>query len=155
MKGIALVTGGAKGIGKAIVKRLASDGYDVVINWLTSEAQAEQLQAYITDTYHVRCMAVHCDISDEIQVDEMVNAVEREMGCVDVLINNAAVDLSNLFYVKTVESFRRTLDVNVIGAYNCARRIGSRMKEKGYGRIINISSTNGINTYYPFYHSKT
>ena len=94
-------------------------------------------------------MAVHCDISDEIQVDEMVNAVEREMGCVDVLINNAAVDLSNLFYVKTVESFRRTLDVNVIGAYNCARRIGSRMKEKGYGRIINISSTNGINTYYP------
>ena len=67
----------------------------------------------------------------------------------DVLINNAAVDLSNLFYVKTVESFRRTLDVNVIGAYNCARRIGSRMKEKGYGRIINISSTNGINTYYP------
>lgn len=149
MKGIALVTGGAKGIGKAIVERLAGDGYDVVINWLTSEVQAEQLQAYITDTYHVRCMAVHCDISDEIQVDEMVNAVEREMGCVDVLINNAAVDLSNLFYVKTVESFRRTLDVNVIGAYNCARRIGSRMKEKGYGRIINISSTNGINTYYP------
>ena len=77
MKGIALVTGGAKGIGKAIVKRLASDGYDVVINWLTSEAQAEQLQAYITDTYHVRCMAVHCDISDEIQVDEIVIAVER------------------------------------------------------------------------------
>ena len=105
MKGIALVTGGAKGSGKAIVKRRASDGYDVVINWLTSEAQAEQLQAYITDTYHVRCMAVHCDISDEIQVDDMVNAVEREMGCVVVLINNAAVDLSTMFYVKSVESF--------------------------------------------------
>lgn len=149
MKGIALVTGGAKGIGKAIVERLASDGYDVVINWLTSEVQAEQLQAYITDTYHVRCMAICCDVADEIQVDEMVNTVEREMGYVDVLVNNAAVDLSDLFYVKTVESFRRTLDVNVIGAYNCARRIGSRMKERGKGHIINISSTNGINTYYP------
>lgn len=149
MKGIALVTGGAKGIGKAIVERLACDGYDVVINWLTSEVQAEQLQAYITDTYHVRCMAICCDVADEIQVDEMVNTVEREMGYVDVLVNNAAVDLSDLFYVKTVESFRRTLDVNVIGAYNCARRIGSRMKERGKGHIINISSTNGINTYYP------
>ena len=79
----------------------------------------------------------------------MVNTVEREMGSIDVLVNNAAVDLSDLFYVKTVESFRRTLDVNVIGVYNCARRIGSRMKEKGSGHIINISSTNGINTYYP------
>ena len=149
MKGIALVTGGAKGIGKAIVERLAGDGYDVVINWLTSEVQAEQLQAYITDTYHVRCMAICCDVADEIQVDEMVNTVERKMGYVDVLVNNAAVDLSDLFYIKTVESFRRTLDVNVIGAYNCARRIGSRMKERGKGHIINISSTNGINTYYP------
>ena len=149
MKGIALVTGGAKGIGKAIVERLAGDGYDVVINWLTSEVQAEQLQAYITDTYHVRCMAICCDVADEIQVDEMVNTVEREMGHVDVLVNNAAVDFSDLFYVKTVESFRRTLDVNVIGVYNCARRIGSRMKERGKGHIINISSTNGINTYYP------
>lgn len=149
MKGIALVTGGARGIGKAIVERLASESYDVVINYLTSEAQAEQLQAYITDTYHVRCMVIRCDVSDEIQVYEMVNTVEREMGSVDVLVNNAAVDLSDLFYVKSVESFRRTLDVNVIGAYNCARRIGSRMKEKGSGHIINISSTNGINTYYP------
>lgn len=149
MKGIALVTGGARGIGKAIVERLASESYDVVINYLTSEAQAEQLQAYITDTYHVRCMVIRCDVSDEIQVDEMVNTVEREMGSIDVLVNNAAVDLSDLFYVKTVESFRRTLDVNVIGVYNCARRIGSRMKEKGSGHIINISSTNGINTYYP------
>ena len=149
MKGIALVTGGARGIGKAIVERLASESYDVVINYLTSEVQAEQLQAYITDTYHVRCMVIRCDVSDEIQVDEMVNTVEREMGSIDVLVNNAAVDLSDLFYVKTVESFRRTLDVNVIGVYNCARRIGSRMKDKGSGHIINISSTNGINTYYP------
>ena len=131
------------------MERLAGDGYDVVINWLTSEVQAEQLQAYITDTYHVRCMAICCDVADEIQVDEMVNTVEREMGYVDVLVNNAAVDFSDLFYVKTVESFRRTLDVNVIGVYNCARRIGSRMKERGKGHIINISSTNGINTYYP------
>lgn len=149
MSGIALVTGGAKGIGKAIVDRLASDGYDVVINYLTSKKEAEALQQMVEDKYHVRALSYQADVSDEDAIDAMAEWTEKQLGKVDVLINNAAVDLSDLFYQKTVESFRRTMDVNVIGAYNCARRFGSVMKEKGYGRIINISSTNGINTYYP------
>ena len=68
---------------------------------------------------------------------------------VDILINNAAIDLPNLYNLKTAEEFRRVLDVNVVGAYNCANRVYRKMLENGFGRIINISSTNGINTYYP------
>ena len=79
----------------------------------------------------------------------MVSTIERELGGVDVLINNAAIDLSNLFHLKTSDEFRRTLDVNVVGAYNCSKRVYKHMLTQEYGRIINISSTNGINTYYP------
>ena len=71
------------------------------------------------------------------------------MGGVDVLVNNAAIDLSNLFHLKTSEEFQKTMNVNVVGAFNCAKRVSHHMMEKEYGRIINISSTNGMNTYYP------
>ncbi|MGM9942024.1 MAG: SDR family NAD(P)-dependent oxidoreductase [Bulleidia sp.] len=149
MKKTVLITGGAKGIGKAIAYELAKAGYDIVVNYLTSEKEAEQIRNDIETTYGVRCMTVCADVSDEIQVQDMIREVDSQLGGVDILVNNAAVDLSNLFQLKTTEEFRRTLDVNVIGAYNCAKAAAVHMKEKGYGRIINISSTNGMNTYYP------
>ena len=89
------------------------------------------------------------DVSDVDQVNIMVSEIEEKMGGVDVLINNAAVDLSNLFHLKNAEEFKRTLDVNVVGAFNCSKRVYKHMLDQEYGRIINISSTNGINTYYP------
>lgn len=149
MRKTALITGAAKGIGKAIAIELASFGYDVCVNYLTSHEEALSLQKEIIGTYGVKCMVFRCDVSDEEQVEEMVQACERELGSIDVLVNNAAVDLSNMFRMKTVEEFRRTMDVNVLGAYNCARSVSKGMMEREYGRIINISSTNGINTYYP------
>nr|MCR5795895.1 SDR family oxidoreductase [Solobacterium sp.] len=146
---VVLITGAAKGIGRAIALELAKSGYDIVINYRTSEAEAEELKETIIRDCNVQCMTFQADISKEEEVDAMVTAVERDMQGVDILINNAAVDLSNLFHLKTADEFRRTLDVNVVGAYNCARRVYPHMLEQEYGRIINISSTNGINTYYP------
>ena len=146
---VVLITGSAKGIGKAIALKLAKNGYDIVINYLTSEKQAFDLQKQIIDEYKVNCLVIKADVSDESQVDAMFSEIESKLNGVDILINNAAVDLSNLFNQKTTEEFKRTLDVNVIGAYNCARRCAQYMKDNEYGRIINISSTNGINTYYP------
>ncbi len=149
MNKVALITGAARGIGRAIALELAKSGYDIVINYLTSHDQAMELVQMIQDTYSVRCMAVRADVAVEAEVDAMVSEIEEKMGGVDILINNAAVDLSNLFHLKTAEEFRRTLDVNVVGAYNCARRVYKHMLTQEYGRIINISSTNGMNTYYP------
>ena len=144
-----LVTGGARGIGRAIVREMASQGFSVAINYQTSEAQASALKDEITEKYRVKCLTVKADVSSEKEVDEMISQIERELGSVDVLINNAAIDLSDLFSLKTAEQFRRTLDVNVVGAYNCARRVYRKMLDNRWGRIINIASTNGINTYYP------
>ena len=149
MNKVVLITGAAKGIGKATALELAKAGYDIVINYLTSQLEAFALREQIIDLYGVRCLAIRADISKEEEVDQMVSTIETELGGVDILINNAAVDLSNLFYLKDSEQFRRTLDVNVVGAYNCCRRVCQHMLDKQYGRIINISSTNGINTYYP------
>jgi len=148
MNKVALVTGGAKGIGAAICSELAKNGYDVVINYLTSEKEAIKLADKLTDE-EVRVFAIKADISNEKEVDEMISVIEEELGGVDILINNAAVDLSSMWNEKDMDSFKKTLDVNLLGSYMVARRVSKHMIDKKWGRIINISSTNGINTYYP------
>lgn len=149
MNKVVLVTGGAQGIGKAIVLELAKNHYDVVINYLTSNKAAAILEEEIKKNYDVRVMTIQADVSKEEEVDAMISLIEKKWGGVDILINNAAVDLSNLFHLKTADEFRKTLDVNVVGAFNCSKRVYRHMLDQEYGRIINISSTNGINTYYP------
>jgi len=148
MARVALVTGSAKGIGKEIIKELASCGYDCVINYNTSEKEAFLLEEEIK-AFNIRSLVIKCDVSDENQVNEMFNEIENKLGGVDILVNNAAVDLPNLFSKKDVNDFRRTLDVNLIGAFNTSKRAERHMLDQKWGKIINISSTNGMNTYYP------
>ncbi len=149
MNKVVLITGGAKGIGKAIALELAKNHYDIVINYFTSCQNALELKEKIIQDYGVKCLAIKADVSCVDEVDRMMTTIESELNGVDILINNAAIDLSNLFHLKNAEDFRRTLDVNVVGAFNCSKRVYKHMLEQEYGRIINISSTNGINTYYP------
>lgn len=146
---VVLITGAAKGIGKVIAIELAQNNYDIVINYLTSQSEAITLQNYLIDTYNINCLAIKADISKEDEVANMISEIENKIGNVDILINNAAIDLSNMFNLKTAEEFRRVLDVNVIGAYNVSKACAKHMLENEYGKILNISSTNGINTYYP------
>ena len=149
MRKVALITGSAKGIGKAIALELAKNNYDIVINYLTSEQEAFALREMIINEYKVNCLAIKADVSNENEVDCMIKQIEEKLNGVDILVNNAAIDLSNLFNLKTVDEFKKTLDVNVIGSYNCAKRVAKHMQDNKFGRIINIASTNGINTYYP------
>ena len=144
-----LITGGAGGIGSAIALKLAKEKYDIVINYFSSESKALELREKIIKEDGVKCLVIKADVSKETEVDEMISKIEEEMGTVDILINNAAIDLPNMYDLKTAEEFRRVLDVNVVGVYNCANRVYRKMIDKKFGRIVNISSTNGINTYYP------
>ena len=149
MRKVALVTGGAKGIGAAIVKELAAQNYDVVINYLTSKKEAEFLANDLSKKFGITVLTYKCDVSNEKEVYEMIKFIEEKLRGVDILINNAAIDLSNMWHEKKTEDFRKTLDVNVVGAYNVAKRVYKHMLDNKWGRIVNISSTNGINTYYP------
>lgn len=149
MNKVALITGGAGGIGSAIALKLARKNYDVVINFFNSKEKAFELKEKIINEYKVKCFAIKADVSKEDEVEKMISTIEEELGHVDILINNAAIDMPNLYNLKTAEEFRRVLDVNVVGAYNCANRVYRHMLDNKFGRIINIASTNGINTYYP------
>lgn len=149
MRKIALVTGGAKGIGEAIVRELVANNYDVVINYLTSQEKAENLAKELTEKYAVNVLTYQCDVSDDNKVKEMVDYISKKIGTIDILINNAAIDISSMWHEKNADDFRKTLDVNVIGAYNVAHAVYKGMIDKKWGRVINIASTNGINTYYP------
>ena len=149
MRKVALITGGAKGIGAAIATELAATNHDVVINFLTSRKEAVSLMEKLSKQYGVNVLAIQCDVSKEEEVDEMVKEIEAKFGGVDILINNAAIDLSSMWHEKKAEDFKKTLEVNVVGAYNVARRVYKHMLDKKWGRIVNVSSTNGINTYFP------
>ncbi len=145
---VALVTGGARGIGKAIVNELAQNGYDVVINYNSSKQQAGELYNQLT-IRGINCMVVKADISNEYQVKQMVETIVQKFGKIDVLVNNAAIAIDSLFQEKTVDDFRKTLDINVIGTFLVSKYVGQIMYQNKSGKIINISSTNGINTYFP------
>ena len=136
-----LITGAAQGIGKAIALELAEQGFNIIINYLNSKDKALELENLIKEEYQSEALAVRADVSKENEVDLMFSLIEEKFGGVDILINNAAIDLSNLFHLKNADEFRKTLDVNVVGAYNCAIRAYRHMHETDYGRIINISSS--------------
>ena len=144
MRKIALVTGGAKGIGKAIVIELASNGYDVAINYLTSEKEAKELAEDLMGKYPVRVLTYQCDVSDENKVKEMVAYIEQKLGTIDILINNAGIAQQKVFLDISERDWERIFDVNVKGVYNCIKEVLPDMLKKKEGKIINISSIWGI-----------
>ena len=145
---VVLVTGSSRGIGAATIKEFARHGFDVVINYSVSANEAYELQKEIQQ-FGVKSLVVKCDISNEDEVKNMVNQIISSFGTIDVLINNAGVAKDTSFDNQTVEGFQRTLNVNLIGTFLVSKYIGDIMYQNQNGTIINISSTNGIDTTYP------
>ena len=145
---VVLVTGSSKGIGRETIKKFAKEGYDVVINYNKSEKEAFTLQKEIEE-YNVKSLVIKCDVTNEEDVKYMVKKVIDNFGNIDVLINNAGIAIDTTFEDKTVYNFRRTLDVNLIAPFVLSRLVGDIMYKNKNGVIINISSTNGIDTTYP------
>lgn len=148
MSKVAMVTGSSRGLGRAIVLELAKNGYDVVINYNNSEDRAKLVKEEV-EKYGVKSLVVKCDISNEEEVKYMVDETIKEFGKIDVLVNNAAVCYDSLYEDKNVGNFKRTLDVNVVGTFLVSKYVGDTMYKNKYGKIVNVSSTNGINTYFP------
>ena len=144
-----LVTGSSRGLGRAIILEYAKNGNDVVINYNNSKEEALELKNYVETNYHVKALVIKCDISKESEIDSMIEEIYQEFGYLDILINNASIALDQDFELKTKEDFMKTLEINLVGTYLLSKKIGLRMLERKTGNIINISSTNGLETTYP------
>lgn len=146
---VVLVTGSNRGIGASCIEEFAKSGINVVINYCHHEEEAKELEKYIKENYNVDTLCIKCDISKEEEVEEMMNTVVDTFGTIDILVNNAGISRDSLILDKNIKEFKRILDVNLIGTYLCSKYAGKIMLENKKGKIINISSTNAIDTYYP------
>lgn len=147
MNKVVLITGASRGIGRATAIKFASQGYDVVINYNSSEKKANQLKELLEKEYNVNAIIYKADVSNEQEVKEMVNNVINKYGKIDSLVNNAGIVFDRSFEDITVEEFKRTLEVNIIGSFIVARECLKYMK-KG-STIINVSSTSGTKVITP------
>jgi 3-oxoacyl-[acyl-carrier protein] reductase len=136
---VALVTGGSRGIGQAIAISLAEAGAAVAVNYREKAAEARNVVETIRRAGG-RAMAVGADVSRAVEVAGMMAAVERELGPVDVLINNAGIGLVRTVDTLTEEDFDRTIAVNLKSVFLCTQAVVPGMQERKWGRIVNISS---------------
>ncbi|HEY1429992.1 MAG TPA: SDR family oxidoreductase [Candidatus Tumulicola sp.] len=143
----AIVTGAAKGIGAAIAGRLASDGFQTVINYLSSKSEAEQLVAEIASAGG-RAIAVQGDVADPAAIRTLFDRAEAEFGGVDVLVNNAGILQRKLMVDVTEDDYQRLIASNLTGSFNGMREGAKRVRDGG--RIINFS-TSIIGYYVPSY----
>ncbi|MCR5804916.1 MAG: 3-oxoacyl-[acyl-carrier-protein] reductase [Clostridia bacterium] len=139
----AIVTGGSRGIGAAIVKSLAADGFDVAIIYQGSKERAESLAEEIKATGR-SAIAVQCDVSSLEQVEKMTAEVLEKLGSVDVLVNNAGKTKDGLIMRMTEEDFDSIINTNLKGAFNCTKAVTPIMMKARSGRIVNISSVVGV-----------
>ncbi len=149
MNQIVLITGGTRGIGEAIVKEFAKQGYNIVINYVKSTEKAKKLKEELEKTYNVKVLTIRANLSNESEIKRLVDESINKFGRIDVLVNNAGIVIDKEFEDRTVEDFRKTLEINLIAPFLLTKLIGKEMLKQKSGSIINISSTNGIDTYYP------
>ena len=139
----AVVTGGGRGIGRAVCLALAAQGADVVVNYAGS-AEAAGETAKACRALGVRAIAVQADVADEAQAAALVETAVRELGGVDILVNNAGITRDGLLLRMSEDDFTRVLDTNLKGAFHCMKAACRGMMRRRAGRIVNISSVVGV-----------
>lgn len=140
---VALVTGGSRGIGRAIAIRLAGSGHQVAVNYATNAVAAADVVAAI-EAGGGRAIAHGADVSQEDQVEEMFEKVGAALGPVSVLVNNAGITKDNLLLRMSPKDFDAVIDTNLRSAYLCTRAALRGMLKMRWGRIVSIASVSGI-----------
>lgn len=139
----ALVTGGGRGIGRAICLALAAQGYDVAVNYAASSAAAEKT-AEDCRAYGVQAVTLQADVTDPAACQTLVDTAAKTFGRLDVLVNNAGVTADKLILRMQEEDFDKVINANLKGAFFCCKAACKLMMRQRYGRIVNISSVVGL-----------
>lgn len=139
----ALVTGAARGIGRGIAVKLASEGANVIVNYSGSEEAANET-VKLCKEYGVEAVAIKADVSNGESVSAMFDEIVEKFSGIDILVNNAGITKDKLMMALKEEDFDRVIDVNLKGTFLCTKLASKLMMKKKYGRIINISSVVGV-----------
>lgn len=145
-----IITGSSRGLGAATAKIFAEKKFNVVVNYVNNETAAQELVSNLEKEYGIKAIAIKCDVSKEDEVLKLLARTKETFGHIDILINNAGIAIDTTLEDKTVDNFHKILDTNLIGTFLTCKHIGTFMKNQGYGSIVNISSTNGIDSFYPY-----
>lgn len=140
-----LITGSSRGIGRATALAFAEEGANVIVNYVKDKEAANAVVRKIK-SLGGNAIAIQADVSNESDVKRMMEEIAKQFGAIDVLVNNAGIVFDIPILEKTVEQWERTLRVNLIGTFLCIKYAVSRMKGRPGASIVNISSTNGIDT---------
>lgn len=146
---VALVTGSTSSLGSEIIRILAKEGANVVIHYHNKKEEAYALEQEIKNKYNIDTYVIKCDITSEKDVESMINKIISKFNKIDILVNNSAYTKDLPYEEKNYNSFKKTLDVNIIGTFLVTKYVGKNMLLNKQGKIINISSNNAINSYYP------
>jgi len=140
---VAVVTGGSRGIGRAITLRLASKGAKVIVNYRSDRSAAEEVVAQISAAGG-QALAVQGDVSNGQEAQALVDAAKEAFGRVDILVNNAGTTRDTLLMRMSEEDWDIVIDTNLKGAFNCIKAVSRQMMRQRYGRIVNITSVSGL-----------
>ena len=140
---VAIVTGGTRGIGRAIALKLADKGANIVINYRNSDKEAEELKA-ILEGKGVKVLTVKCDISNFEDSKNLMDKCKEVFGKIDILVNNAGITKDTLIMRMKEEDFDNVIDVNLKGTFNCAKHASAIMLKQRFGKIINMTSVVGV-----------
>lgn len=138
--GVAIVTGASRGIGAAIAKKLANDGYTVVINYAGNESKAQE----VLDSINGNGMIYKANVASYAECEAMVNAVYEKYGQIDVLVNNAGITKDNLMLRMTPEDFMDVINTNLASTFYMCKLVSKLMMKKKSGKIINMASVVGL-----------
>ena len=139
----AIVTGGGRGIGRAVSLAYAGEGADVLVNYQSNDAAANEVVQEVAKLGR-RGLAVKADVSSYTDCQKMVEAAVNEFGSVDILVNNAGMSKPSMLLKMTEEDWDRIIDIHLKGAFNCTQAAARKMKEQKSGKVINVISTAGI-----------
>ena len=142
---IALITGASRGLGRAMAVRFAEEGASLALNYMKNQELAEEICHRVVSSGG-RAICVEADVSDRVQVNQMVETVLRQFRQIDILINNAGISIPSTLLQASWQDLDRMIDVNLKGVIHCTRAVAGDMIQRRYGRIVNLASIAGLGT---------
>ena len=140
---VCIVTGSSRGVGKGIAIAFAKEGAKIVINYRSQEGAAKETADEIAEKYRAEVEIVNADVREEKEVVDMIRKTKERFGNVDILVNNAGVHKDSVIWKMDKNIWDEVISTNLTGAFLCTKHVVPVMREKGWGRIINISSVVG------------